>query len=371
MSKLKICVYAIAKNEEMFVQRFVEAASDADLILVGDTGSTDSTLKLIQGGVFPGLKAREDDPLCQRCLGVSIHVKPWRFDFARDAVLAMIPSDVDVCVSLDLDEVLQPGWREEIERVWIKGQTTRLRYMFDWGLGIAFKYEKIHARDGYRWHHPCHEYPMPYGIEEVWADTDMLLVVHKPDPTKSRAQYLPLLRMSVEEDPHCPRNAFYYARELSFYDKNEEAIREAQRYLALPRATWKNERAYAYRVIAKCQEKLGQPGAAEMSFLQAITEAPNTREPKCELAALMYRQSRWSECFVWSMATLAITDREKVYTVDPDVWGARPHDYASISAWQLGMKDVALEQVRKALELSPDDPRLLDNLAWMDGSKVC
>ncbi len=70
--------------------------------------------------------------------------------------------------------------------------------MFDWGHNIRFKYEKIHARHGYRWHHPVHEYPVPDGrITEVYADTDQLLVSHHPDPTKSRGQYLPLLRMAV------------------------------------------------------------------------------------------------------------------------------------------------------------------------------
>ena len=36
-------VYAIAKNERQFVERFCEAAKDADLILVADTGSTDAS----------------------------------------------------------------------------------------------------------------------------------------------------------------------------------------------------------------------------------------------------------------------------------------------------------------------------------------
>jgi hypothetical protein len=40
---MKICVYAISKNEEMFVERFCNSAKDADLILIADTGSTDLT----------------------------------------------------------------------------------------------------------------------------------------------------------------------------------------------------------------------------------------------------------------------------------------------------------------------------------------
>lgn len=345
--RLKICVYAIAKNEAHFVPRFMNGAKGADLVLIADTGSTD------------GL------PHVARDIGAQvydIHISPWRFDLARNAALALIPKDYDVCISLDIDEVLQEGWRTEIERVW-RPETTRLRYMFDWGCGIQFKYEKIHARHGYRWHHPCHEYPVPDGrIQEVWADTDMLLAVHMPDPNKSRGQYLDLLELSVKEDPLCPRNAFYYARELSFHGKYEESIEALQKYLSMPQATWPNERCYAMRTMARCYSELGNLYDAEKWCYLACAEAPNTREPWCELAMLLYRQQKWPECFAASMRALQVTDMQKVYTCDPAVWGHWPHDLASISAWQLGMHSVALHQARLACEKSPNDQRLQSNL---------
>jgi glycosyltransferase involved in cell wall biosynthesis len=347
---MKIAIYAISKNEEAFVQRFCESAKDADLILIADTGSTD------------GL------PEEARKHGAVVHdicITPWRFDLARNAALALVPRDFDVCISLDIDEVLQPGWREEIERVWVPG-TTRLRYMFDWGCGIKFFYEKIHAKHGYMWHHPCHEYPVPDGrIQEVWAHTDMLIAVHMPDPTKSRGQYMDLLELSVKEDPDCPRNAFYYARELSFNARWQVSIDAFKNYLALPKATWMNERCYAYRVMGRCYNELGQWDEAERSFHMAASEAPNTREPWCELAMLMYRQSRWEECYAYAMRALRITDRAMVYTCDPAVWGAQAHDLASISAWHLGMRDVSVEQARLAVEKEPNNERLEANLAFV------
>lgn len=344
---LNICVYAIAKNEAHFVPRFCESAKDADLILIADTGSTDGLPEVAR---YHGATVYD------------IHISPWRFDMARNAALALVPKDVDVCISLDIDEVLQPGWREEIERVWTPG-TTRLRYLFDWGAGIQFYYEKIHARHGYRWHHPCHEYPVPDGrITEVWAQSDKLLAVHMPDPTKSRGQYLDLLKLSVEEDPDCPRNAFYYGRELSFHGKWREAIDACERYLKLPRATWPNERAYAYRVMGRSYEALQDPWNAELAFQRACSEAPGTREPWCDLAMLYYRMERWPECFAMSMRALAITNREAVYTCDPAVWGHWAHDLASISAYHMGMLNVAVEQAEMALAKTPDDPRLKANL---------
>ena len=347
---MKIAVYAISKNEEKHVKRFCDSAKDADLILIADTGSTDDTVKLAKRH---GAKVEH------------ICITPWRFDDARNAALALIPRDIDICVSLDLDEELQPGWREEIERVW-KEDTTRLRYKFDWGAGIAFYYEKIHARHGYRWTHPCHEYPIPYLISEKYAQTDRLLVVHKPDNTKSRGQYLHLLEMSVKEDPNDPRNAFYYARELSFHRQWGESIRECERYLALPGANWPNERCYAYRVMSRCYAELGDWNNAIRCARLGVVEAPGTREPWCEIAKLAYQRQQWAECYGAAMSALAIKNRELVYTVDPEVWGALPHDYASIAAWNLGLKDQAIAQAKLALQFSPDDVRIAANLEMME-----
>ena len=351
MAKMKIAVYAISKNEAHFVPRFCESAKDADLIMIADTGSTDG---------LPEVAAAHG------AVVHSIHISPWRFDLARNAALALLPKDIDICISLDIDEVLQPGWREEIERVWIPGETTRLRYMFDWGAGISFYYEKIHARNGYMWTHPCHEYPIPDGrIVEKYAQTDMLLAVHKPDPNKSRGQYLDLLELSVKEDPNDPRNAFYYARELSFHSKWQESIDACRRYLSLPGATWDNERCYAYRVMGRCYCELKDEWNAAKMFHLAAAEAPNTREPWCELAALTYRQGKWAESFAYASRALEITDAAKVYTCDPAVWGFQPHDYLSIAAWQLGMGKIALEHAIIACEKAPDDLRLRQNLSYI------
>lgn len=346
---MKIAVYAISKNEEQFVKRFCESSREADVILIADTGSTDGTARL----------ARECGAVVY-----DICVSPWRFDTARDAALALVPADIDVCISLDLDEELQSGWREEIERVW-QADTTRLRYKFDWGCGIVFYYEKIHHRKGYHWHHPCHEYPRPdTRTNEIYAQTDMLLAIHKPDPTKSRGQYMDLLLLAVTEDPRCPRNAFYYARELTFYSKWALAIAALDRYLDMPEATWPNERCYAMRLMAKSYAALGDVDQALKWARRAVAEAPNTREPWVELAMMCYTRSMWMECYSAANTALAIKDKALVYTMDPTVWGYTPHDLAAISAYHLGLYSQAVEQGKIAVDLESQNERLVKNLEF-------
>jgi len=353
--KPRICVYAISKNEEQFVERFCRSADGADLILISDTGSADKTAenaRLCGATVFP------------------ITISPWRFDHARNAALALVPPDMDICVSLDLDEVLEPGWREEIERAWKPG-TTRLRYLYDWGGGVRFKYEKIHARNGYHWHHPCHEYPRPDGrITEVWAETDALLVRHLPDPTKSRSQYLELLELSVKEDPSCPRNAFYYGRELFFNCEWLAATDALRRYLRMPEATWASERAYAMRLLLQCYEELNGMQEAESWGLRGCSEDPGSRDPWVALAKFYYRRGKWADCYAMSLRALSVKHRALVYSNDPEAWGALPHDLAAISAWRLGLSDEAIRHGNAAVEIDPNDERLKNNLEWFEGKRT-
>jgi glycosyltransferase involved in cell wall biosynthesis len=350
---MKICVYAISKNEEAFVERFCMSAKDADLILIADTGSTDETVekaKVYGAQVY------------------NVYVSPWRFDVARNAALALIPRDIDVCISLDMDEVLEPGWREEVERCWQPG-TTRMRYTFDWSNGIVFKSEKFHARHGYFWHHSVHERITPDGRSpENWADTDKLLVRHLPDEGKSRGQYLPLLKLSVEEDPHCPRNALYYARELTFYSKHEEAITAFRKYLAMPEALWDAERGYAMRLMGRSYSALGNFREAEKWHLAACGEAGWMRDPWCDLAMLMYGLGRWEECYAMASRALRIGSRTYQYMEGPEFWGAFPHDLASVSAWRLGMPEEAIRQCEAALSYEPKNERLSANLEFYKNS---
>lgn len=351
---LSYCVYAVSKNEEQFVERFCNSAKDADYILIADTGSTDRTADL---GFECGAVVHD------------IYISPWRFDLARNAALALIPRNFDICISLDLDEVLEPGWKEKIEEVWIPGKTTNLWYYFDWGHNLRFPYRKIHSRHGYHWHHPCHEDLRIDGrVEHVTAWCGHLLVSHHPDPTKSRGQYMEILEVAVKEDDKDPQHFFYYARELTFYRRWDEAKKALTTYLGMNAASNQNERCYAMRLMGKSYAETGDTAQAEKWYYQAVGEAPNTREPWYELAMLMYRQHRWEECFASAMRGLKIKDKALVYTCDPTVWGYGLHDLAAISAHNLGLRDIAVKQGEIAISMEPNDLRLQNNLKYYSGT---
>ena len=132
MNKYKICVYAICKNESKFVKRWVESMKEADEIYVLDTGSEDNTRDLLES------------------LGVHVYKKtisPWRFDTARNESLKLVPSDCDICVCTDLDEVFESGWRAKLENIW-EENITRLAYNYNWKLDKRFSIYANKSRKG-------------------------------------------------------------------------------------------------------------------------------------------------------------------------------------------------------------------------------
>ena len=136
---MRIAVYSIALNERLHVDRYMEACKDADYIIVADTGSTDGT------------------PERLRELGATVYditVKPWRFDDARNAALALVPADVDVCLILDLDEVPQPGFFEQVRQQWLPDANLGWIAM---DTGSQWQRDRLHSRNGWHWKYPCHE----------------------------------------------------------------------------------------------------------------------------------------------------------------------------------------------------------------------
>jgi tetratricopeptide (TPR) repeat protein len=344
---LKIAIYTIALNEEQFVKRWYESAKEADYLLIADTGSTDSTARLAQR------------------LGInvaSISISPWRFDDARNAALALLPKDIDLCISLDMDEVLAPNWRKPLEDAWKRGiNRPRYKHVWSWNAdgtpGLEFAYDHVHGRHGFRWKHPVHETVVCYSGNEKSEFVEGIETHHHPDTSKSRSQYLPLLEMSVREDPHDDRNAYYYARELFFYQKYDQAAKEFKRHLSLPRATWKPERAASMRYLAKCDSK-----NAIQWYKKAIEEDSGRREPMVELALLYYANKMWQDCYDLSVSALEIKDKPLDYLCEEFAWGAMPYDLAAISSYYLGKFNEAVEFGEVASSMDPTNKRLSSNL---------
>ena len=329
----------------------MKTAKEADKVFVLDTGSTDNTVsKLKKLGAI--VKEKE--------------IKPWRFDVARNESLKMVPDDFNICVCLDLDEVIMPGWRKKLEKLWDKN-TTRLRYNYNWQLDendkpiINFYIEKIHLRKNYKWTHPVHEVLTYENKNEVIKTTNEITVNHYPDNTKSRQSYLPLLELSVKEDPEDDRNMHYLGREYMYYQKWNECIDTLIKHLNLKSATWKDERCASMRFIARSYINLNRYDEAKMWLDKAMKEAPYLRDPFMERAFLEYRLNNWNEVVKYCNKALDIKTHTKTYINESFSWDYSPYDLLSVAYFNKQQYDLSLFYVNKALDMDKDNERLKEN----------
>ena len=293
-------------------------------------------------------------------------ITPWRFDVARNESLNLVPLDTDVCICLDLDEVIRPGWRKEIEKLWQK-DTTRLRYIYNWYIDekgipkVTFYSEKIHKRKGFKWVNPVHEI-LEYEKEEKQIYTDNLIIDHFPDRTKSRSSYLPLLELAVKENPQNDRNTHYLGREYMYYGKWNEAIDTLIKHLHLKTATWKDERCASMRFISRCYRGLNRFDEAEMWLNKAIKEAPYLRDPYVEMAMLNYTLENWDNVIYYLNEALKITSNEKTYINEVFSWDETINDLLSIAYFKKQDYSKAIENAQIALKINPENERIKKNL---------
>lgn len=309
----------------------------ADLVSVADTGSSDGTVEALEAA------------------GAAVHrvaIRPFRFDTARNIALSLLPPDCDLCVAIDMDDQLQPGWLEALRGAWAVPEgaprpvAARFRYVWRWqpdGVtpGGEFLATKIHSRFNWTWRHPAHEGLYWTGAPggDVVATPPGLTVHHRPDEAdcrgSCRASYLSLLKLGVEEDPADPRRSYYYGREFFFAGRHEEAITELERYLALPKAQWREERAAALRHIADCHTALGRASEAQRATLRGVLEWGDSREPWLALARAGHALQDWPTTHWAATKALAITQPSLTFGTEPASWGAEPHDLAALSSYYL------------------------------------
>lgn len=353
MKKYNISVYAISKNEEKFAARWAKSMSEADSVIVLDTGSTDNTVKILSE--FPKVTVFSET------------VSPWRFDTARNMSLEKVPAEADYCVCTDLDEVFQKGWREKLENALsLSPDSVSYRYVWsyneDGSENTVFNIEKIHKRQGFIWTHPVHEVLKFTGGTKKTVFAEGLKLSHYPDNEKSRSSYLPLLELSVKESPEDDRNVHYLGREYMFYKRYPEAIETLKYHLSLKSALWQDERCASMRYIARCFSALNKPSDALLWHLRSCAEAPCLREPWMETAEFFYREKNWHGVITFINKALEITDRTDTYITDASNWAEKPYDLLSIACYYTGDKEGAVKNAERALSLSPGNSRIESNL---------
>lgn len=350
---MKIAVYTMAKNEAEHVERFVKTTEGADCIVVTDTGSTDGTPDLLRDHGIVVQTAR---------------IIPWRFDTATNIALAHVPDDIDICVKLDLDEVLftQSGqhWRDEIEKL-AKDDVNQYMYWYTWKWhvpgkvpAVKFRTGNIHHRSGFVWRHPGHAALCYYGKPGKTIQCQDL-EIHHYMVSKNRPDYMPVLKQAVRECS-CPRTLFYLGREHFFRKLDKDAAEIFEKYLDHPDTHWKAERAEAMRMLGVIYGRTHAPNQALAWLSRAAAEYPGTREIWFELAQHFINVEDMEGAYWAGKKALRVVDRDPGFTTSSgDAWSTAPFLLTAKAAIAMKYQEEAKNIITKALQLDPQNKQAL------------
>lgn len=313
-----IGIYVICKNEKDFIERCLQSVEDADVIVVCDTGSTDGTLEILY----------DLAKLNPKILVKPIYVNPWRFDDAKNAALFSLPSNIEIAISLDADEMLEPGWYDtltaEIKR---DGKVFdryyhRFKTIWDWqtnGVNVSEHWhERIHSRHGYRWKLPVHEVLVKGdGTAEDIKWLENILMIQQPDTFKSRSSYLPLLEQSSREDTKIWKTFSFLANEYVNANRLPEAVKAIEHALSIENS----DKAFLSYTLSTIHQREDKWDLAVNQLNNACQYAPHVREYVVYLAHLYIKLGRKSDALTALNRASSITQKTSGYEYNSSCWG--------------------------------------------------
>jgi len=156
----------------------------------------------------------------------------------------------------------------------------------------------------------------------------------------------------------------YLIREYYFKGMWQEVIDHGKK-LELQSGGWNVELAQSWRAVGEAHIKLGNEHEGLHWYQRNVEVAPTDLEAWMPLAFHYYDKKMWNHCYDAAIKVTELSlESHNHYVADSSMpW--RMYDLLSIACWNLDKKGSAKKYARKAVELNPDDERLVGNYEFI------
>lgn len=351
MITVSLCM--IVKDEEAVLGRCLDSVRDlVDEIIVADTGSHDATKQVA---------ARYTD---------RIYDFAWQDDFSAARNFSFSKATKEFVMWLDADDVLEDAGRAAFlrlkERPLDDVDVVMMRYhtAFDETGKPVFSYyrERLIRRSiPHQWQGRVHEAVVHSGrvfYEECAA------VTHRSVKTSYNDRNLRIYEKQAQTEALCPRDQFYYGRELYYHKHYERAVKVLEQFLADGNG-WMENNIEACKILSYCFQSLGDPLSAQKSLLHSFLYDAPRAELCCEIGSLFLKISDYRTAIFWFELARALprTDKNGAF-VSEDCHGYLPCIQLCVCYDRLGDTEKAREYNRLAGTYRPLSPAYLHNLSY-------
>lgn len=347
MKKISVCM--IVKNEEDKLSKSLKCASKfADEIIVVDTGSIDHTKEIA--------KKWTD----------KIYDFEWCDDFSKARNYSFSKATCDYIMWLDADDFILEEDIEKLKKLKYKHNSSdvyMLKYIADYDKNFepTFSYyrERIVKRDkNFVWVDPVHEVIIPRGKIQYLDIKIYHLKKEKIKNDRNLKIYQKILSKNIKLSP---RQQFYFARELLFNNKIEDAIIEFEKFLT-NKDGWIENKIEACLDLSKCYVfKSEYEKALNVLFSSFILSLPRG-EILYEIGNVLTYQCKYSQAVFWyKLARTVKPNIESGAFVLNDCYDFLPALQLCVCYYKLGDLKMAKYYHDLAKKIYPKDQSVLHN----------
>lgn len=353
MVTISLCM--IVKNEEDVLKRCLDSVGDiADEIIIADTGSSDQTMEIA------------------RSYTQQVYSFPWVEDFSAARNFTFSKATMEYCMWLDADDVLEETDRQAFLKLkeHLSPDTDVVLCRYNAGLDengrVTFSYYReriIRRAAGLVWQGAVHEVIAPCGTL-LYADA---AVTHKKEHPSDADRNLRIYEHQLNMGKTLePRGQFYYARELYYHGRDEEAIRVLETFLSSGLG-WVENCIEACRLLAQCHYRRGESGEALRALLRGLEFDLPRAELCCDIGLHFLNREKYKESAFWY--ELALTRERNDYSgafVSPDCYGYLPAIQLAVCYDRLGDTQKAVLYNERAGACRPDSAAYQFNKAYFE-----
>ena len=316
--------------------------------------------------------------------------KVFVFDQARNYNMALIdPEKFGWILWLDCDDVILRG--ENLRTLIEQSHKNSVdAYYFNYIYQAEMDGDKIkhiliqHLRErlvknngAYKWIAPIHE-TLIEQRPTVKTDTDACEVLHlseEKDRMESLTRNLKTLEIAIYQTKgEDPRHIYYLAK--AFFDLNTPEYNEKALKLILEHyvggnhmSGWQEERAQAWEYTAEIYRRQGKFDKAIEAGLHSLKEDPENPSPFISIALSYVRSSEWERALFWVRLAAQIPQKKTTLVTNPKDIQARTLEIIFNCCLNMAKVDEAWASIVKLSELFPNDPKIIQNVQFMQGIK--
>ncbi len=346
----------IVKNEEEGLERCLQSASGIfDEIIIVDTGSADSTREI---------SLRFTD---------KVYDYVWQDDFAAARNYSLSLAKSEYAMWLDGDDYIPPQSKSELIDILAELDAARHDAVFlPYAVGFdeqnrpSFVYEReriIRLASGMRFEGAIHE-AIPVSGRAVHRGAQ---IYHLGKSKREDGRNLRIFEGLIKSGKHlAPREKYYYARELCYVNRFEEAKRY---YLEC----FEDENAWSENRVSSAIELAlmisgESPDEALSLLLKSLAIAPPRADMCCAAGNIFLKKGEYEQAIFWYGLAPSRYAGVGASFIPADYGGYIPYLQLTVIYDRLGDKRTALEYNELAGKCHPQGAEYLWNKAYFEST---